>query len=158
MHWRRKWQPTPVFLPGESQGRQSLVGCRLWGRTELDTTEMTQPVWGCPGSELPPVAGCLLPLQPGEIRSQVCGGRGRYEDDRSPQSMGRGLTRGRGFPRKKQEPDTQPPKCTPEGQAFSRRYSRRFHRSCLLLCILLKPCRYSGAVLRCWQRKNRQKC
>ena len=39
MHWRRKWQPTPVFLPGESQGQQSLVGCRLWGRTELDTTE-----------------------------------------------------------------------------------------------------------------------
>ena len=37
MHWRRKWQPTPVFLPGESQGRGSLVGCRLWGRTELDT-------------------------------------------------------------------------------------------------------------------------
>ena len=30
--WRRKWQPTPVFLPGESQGRGSLVGCRLWGR------------------------------------------------------------------------------------------------------------------------------
>ena len=29
MHWRRKWQPTPVFLPGESQGRGSLVGCRL---------------------------------------------------------------------------------------------------------------------------------
>ena len=42
MHWRRKWQPTPVFLPGESQGRGSLVGCRLWGRTELDTTEATQ--------------------------------------------------------------------------------------------------------------------
>ena len=41
MHWRRKWQPTPVFLPGESQGRQSLVGCRLWGRTESDTTEAT---------------------------------------------------------------------------------------------------------------------
>ena len=38
-HWRRKWQPTPVFLPGESQGRESLVGCRLWGRTESDTTE-----------------------------------------------------------------------------------------------------------------------
>ena len=33
MHRRRKWQPTPVFLPGESQGRGSLVGCRLWGRT-----------------------------------------------------------------------------------------------------------------------------
>ena len=37
MHWRRKWQPTPVFLPGESQGWQSLVGCRLWGRTESVT-------------------------------------------------------------------------------------------------------------------------
>ena len=33
MYWRRKWQPTPVFLPGESQGWGSLVGCRLWGRT-----------------------------------------------------------------------------------------------------------------------------
>ena len=41
MHWRRKWQPTPVFLPGESQGRGSLVGCRLWGRTESDMTEAT---------------------------------------------------------------------------------------------------------------------
>ena len=41
MHWRRKWQPTPVFLPGESQGRRSLVGCRLWGHTESDTTEAT---------------------------------------------------------------------------------------------------------------------
>ena len=40
-HWRRKWQPTPVFLPGESQGRGSLGGCRLWGRTESDTTEAT---------------------------------------------------------------------------------------------------------------------
>ena len=38
MRWRRKWQPTPVFLPGESQGRGSLVGCHLWGRIELDTT------------------------------------------------------------------------------------------------------------------------
>ena len=41
MHWRRKGQPTPVFLPGESQGRGGLVGCRLWGRTESDTTEAT---------------------------------------------------------------------------------------------------------------------
>ena len=38
MHWRRKWQPTPVFLPGESQGQGSLVGCRLWGHTESDMT------------------------------------------------------------------------------------------------------------------------
>ena len=41
MHWRRKWQPTPVFLPGESQGRGSLVGCRLWVYTESDMTEAT---------------------------------------------------------------------------------------------------------------------
>ena len=42
MHWIRKWQPTPVFLSGESQGWESLVGCRLGGRTELDTTEAMQ--------------------------------------------------------------------------------------------------------------------
>jgi len=41
IHWRRKWQPTSVFLPGESQGRGSLVGCRPWGSTESDTTEAT---------------------------------------------------------------------------------------------------------------------
>ena len=41
MHWRRKWQPTLVFLPAESQGQGSLVGCRLWGCTESDTTEAT---------------------------------------------------------------------------------------------------------------------
>ena len=39
MHWRRKWQPTPVFLPGESQGRRNLMGCHLWGCTESDTTK-----------------------------------------------------------------------------------------------------------------------
>ena len=39
MHWRKKWQPTPVFLPGESQGWGSLVGYHLWGCTESDTTE-----------------------------------------------------------------------------------------------------------------------
>ena len=36
-----KWQPTPVFLPGESQGWGSLVGCHLWGHTESDMTEVT---------------------------------------------------------------------------------------------------------------------
>ena len=41
MPGRRKWQLTPVFLPGESQGRGSLMGCHLWGRTESDTTEAT---------------------------------------------------------------------------------------------------------------------
>ena len=52
MHWRRKWRPTPVFLPGEPQGRGSLVGCRRWGRTESGTTEATQQqqriCWICP--------------------------------------------------------------------------------------------------------------
>ena len=41
MHWRRKWHPIPVFLPGESHGRRSLIGCSPWGRTESDTTEAT---------------------------------------------------------------------------------------------------------------------
>jgi len=40
-HWRRKWQPTPVLSPRESQGRRSLMGCHLWGRKELDMTEVT---------------------------------------------------------------------------------------------------------------------
>ena len=39
--FRRKWQPTPWFLPGQSQGRGSLVGCRLWGHTESNMTEAT---------------------------------------------------------------------------------------------------------------------
>ena len=42
LHLQRKWQPTPVLLPGESQGRGSLVDCRLWGCRESDTTEVTQ--------------------------------------------------------------------------------------------------------------------
>ena len=45
MHWRRKWQSTPVFLPGESQGRRSLVGCHLWGLTDSDTAEETWQQW-----------------------------------------------------------------------------------------------------------------
>ena len=40
MSWRRKWQPTPVFLPGKSHGWRSLVGYSPWGRKELDTTEL----------------------------------------------------------------------------------------------------------------------
>ena len=40
-HWSRKWQPIPVFLPGESHGWGSLMGCHLWGHTESDTTEAT---------------------------------------------------------------------------------------------------------------------
>ena len=41
MDWKSKWQPTPVFLPGESKGQRSLVGCHLWHHTESDTTEAT---------------------------------------------------------------------------------------------------------------------
>ena len=41
MYWKRKWQPTLVLLPGESQGQGSLVDCHLWGCTESDTTEVT---------------------------------------------------------------------------------------------------------------------
>ena len=39
IHWRRKWQPTPVLLHGKAHGRRSLVGCSPWGRKESDTTE-----------------------------------------------------------------------------------------------------------------------
>ena len=39
--WRSAWQPTPVFLPGESYGQRSLAGYSPWGRKESDTTEET---------------------------------------------------------------------------------------------------------------------
>ena len=39
MDWRKKWQPTPVFLPGKSHGQKSLVGYSPWGRKKLDMTE-----------------------------------------------------------------------------------------------------------------------
>ena len=42
MHWRRKWQPTPVFMPGESQGRRNLVGCHLFDRLQFLVTNLTQ--------------------------------------------------------------------------------------------------------------------
>ena len=45
-NWRRKWQLTPVFLPGESQGQRSLEAYRLWGCAESDTTEATQQQQG----------------------------------------------------------------------------------------------------------------
>jgi len=40
--WRRKWQPTPVFLPGKSDGQRNLVGCIPWDQKYLDTTEHPQ--------------------------------------------------------------------------------------------------------------------
>ena len=44
-HWRRKWQPTPVFLPGEPHGQRSLAGHGPWGRREPDMTEVTEHLW-----------------------------------------------------------------------------------------------------------------
>ena len=49
IHWRRAWQPTPVFFPGESHGQRSLVGYSLWDRKESDLTEATQPACMCIG-------------------------------------------------------------------------------------------------------------
>ena len=40
--WRRVWQPTPVFLPGESHGQRSLEGCGSYGHKESDMTEATE--------------------------------------------------------------------------------------------------------------------
>ena len=63
VHWRRKWQPTPVFLPGESQGRGSLMGCCLWGRTEQSRTRLKRLsnsvlAWRIPG--MGSLVGCHL--------------------------------------------------------------------------------------------------
>ena len=66
MHWRRKWQPTPVFLPGESQGQRSLVGCRLWGRrVEHDWSDLAAAAENKKAVRLSLVAvsGCYSSLQ-----------------------------------------------------------------------------------------------
>ena len=64
MHWRRKWQPTPVFLPGESQGRGSLVGCHLWGRrVGHDWSDLAAAKWFL-ASPLPPIVACRGPAIP----------------------------------------------------------------------------------------------
>ena len=59
IHCRRKWQPTPVFLPGESQGQRSLVSCHLWGCTESDVTEATQQ------HQQKQIVDCKVPLSMG---------------------------------------------------------------------------------------------
>ena len=69
MHWRRKWQPTPVFLPGESQGPGSLVGCHLWGCTPLRGLEGVPGLPGAPQDE----AGLTRKFE----TSHVGGARGR---------------------------------------------------------------------------------
>ena len=45
--WRRKWQPTPVLLPGKLHGQRSLVGCSLWGHKESDVTKHAQKAINC---------------------------------------------------------------------------------------------------------------
>ena len=67
MHWRRQWQPTPVLLPGESQGWGSLVGYHLWGRTESDTTDVTQQ------QQQHPISIMEIPVQSRKLsRTVVC--------------------------------------------------------------------------------------
>ena len=52
--WERKWQPTPVFLPGESHGQRGLEGYSLWICKELDTTERLTSTWCLCGSHTTP--------------------------------------------------------------------------------------------------------
>ena len=67
MHWRRKWQPTPVFLPGESQGRGSLVGCGLWGRLKWLSSNIT--IYYSKGSLVAQMVKNLPSMQETLIRS-----------------------------------------------------------------------------------------
>ena len=90
--WRRAWQPTPVFLPGESHGQRSLVGCSPWGRKELHTAErqaqrieqyrtlcaVSTPPRGCP--EEPPIQALARPasrLPARRVRTGQAPGRSR---------------------------------------------------------------------------------
>ena len=71
--WRRKWQPTPVFLPGESQGQRSLVGCCLWSRTESDIAEATWHACLGEGNGKPRQCFCLEnPRNRGAWSAAVC--------------------------------------------------------------------------------------
>ena len=85
MHWRRKWQPTPVFLPGESQGWGTLEGYRLWvahGRTwlkQLSSISSKKYMWGFPGgtSDKEPTCQCRRHRDMGSILGLGrCPGRG----------------------------------------------------------------------------------
>ena len=61
--WRRQWHPTPVLLPGKSQGRRSLVGCSPWGHEESDMTERLPFYFSLScigeGNGNPPQCSCL---------------------------------------------------------------------------------------------------
>ena len=63
--WRREWQPTPVFLPGETHGQRTLVGYSPWGCKELNTTEqltLSPPRWN--SSLVMTCLPCLFQLTP----------------------------------------------------------------------------------------------
>ena len=66
---RRQWHPTPVLLPGKSQGQRSLVGCSPWGREESDTTERLPFHFSlsciAEGNGNPPQCSCLENLRDG---------------------------------------------------------------------------------------------
>ena len=73
MNWRRKWQPTLVFFPGESQGRGSLVGCCLWGRSESDTTAANLAAAGAAELSYTPSCGCALIYSANVINDYLVG-------------------------------------------------------------------------------------
>ena len=77
-HWRRKCQSTPVFLPGESQGRGSLVGCRLWGSHKVghDWSDLAAAAWLCHSFK-----GCALPPFPLFIPTKKSHTPGGFTDE-----------------------------------------------------------------------------
>ena len=73
MHWRRKWQPTQMFLPGESQGWGSLVGCCLWGRTvEHDWSDLAAAAYMFQHYSLKSSHPRLLPQSPKVCSLHLC--------------------------------------------------------------------------------------
>ena len=54
--WRRKWQPTPIFLPGKCHGQRSLVGYSPWAHKELDTTELQNTTTHTHACEINPIS------------------------------------------------------------------------------------------------------
>ena len=75
--WRRKWPPTPVFLPGKSHGQRSLMGYSPWGCKELDTTGHTT------GAEMA-VREEVRKMQRKQQRGRRGARRGRSEDCLAP--------------------------------------------------------------------------
>ena len=75
LHQRRKWQPTPVFLPGESQGRGSLVGCRLWGRIVIHDWSNLAAAVSAQYSEITQMAAVCISVPRGAPITSCLSGR-----------------------------------------------------------------------------------